>query len=74
MTPTPTSADEADLSYETARAQLVEVVQQLESGQVPLSESMVLWERGEKLAARCQAWLDGARATVDAARASRPES
>ncbi len=72
MTQTP--ADDAELSYEAARAQLVEVVAQLESGKVPLSESMALWERGEKLAARCQAWLDGARATVDAARQARPES
>lgn len=55
-------------SYETARDQLVEVVRQLESGSVPLSESMALWERGEKLAALCQEWLDGARATIEAAR------
>ena len=72
MTQTP--ADDAELSYEAARAQLVEVVAQLESGKVPLSESMALRERGEQLAARCQAWLDGARATVDAARQARPES
>ncbi|HRL48033.1 MAG TPA: exodeoxyribonuclease VII small subunit [Propioniciclava sp.] len=65
---------EPELTYEEAREQLVAVVAQLESGQVPLSESMALWERGEKLAARCQAWLDGARATVDAARQARPES
>lgn len=64
-------SDESELSYETAREQLVNVVHQLESGQVPLSESMALWERGEKLAARCQSWLDGARATVDAARQAR---
>ena len=72
MTQTP--ADDAELSYEAARAQLVEVVAQLESGKVPLSESMALWERGEKLAARCQAWLDGARATVDAAREAHPDA
>ena len=65
---------EPELTYEEAREQLVAVVAQLESGQVPLSESMARWERGEKLAARCQAWLDGARATVDAARQARPES
>ena len=65
---------EKELTYEEAREQLVAVVTQLESGKVPLSESMALWERGEKLAARCQAWLDGARATVDAARQARPES
>ena len=50
------------------RDQLVEVVRQLESGNVPLSTSMELWERGEKLAAICQQWLDGAKAKIDAAR------
>ncbi len=62
------------LSYEAAREQLIQVVHQLESGSVPLSESMALWERGEKLAALCQSWLDGAKATIDAARTAIPES
>ncbi|MBK8462274.1 MAG: exodeoxyribonuclease VII small subunit [Nigerium sp.] len=59
---------ETRVTYEQAREQLVEVVRQLESGNVPLSTAMELWERGEKLAAVCQEWLDGARARVDAAR------
>jgi exodeoxyribonuclease VII small subunit len=59
----------ADLSYESARAQLIEVVNQLESGGVPLDESLALWERGERLAQVCQGWLDGAQAKIDAARA-----
>lgn len=57
-----------NLTYEAARDQLVEVVRQLESGNVPLSTAMELWERGEKLAARCQEWLDGAKARVEATR------
>ena len=59
---------EQKLSYEAAREQLVEVVRQLESGIVPLSTAMELWERGERLAAVCQEWLDGAKAKIDAAR------
>lgn len=59
---------DAELSYEAAREQLVEIVARLESGGASLAESMELWERGEKLADRCQQWLDGARAKVDAAR------
>jgi exodeoxyribonuclease VII small subunit len=55
-------------SYEQARDQLVEIVRQLESGSVALSESMALWERGEHLATVCQQWLDGAKAKIDAAR------
>ena len=56
------------LSYEQAREELIRVVQQLESGGTPLAESLALWERGERLAARCQEFLDGAQATIDAAR------
>ena len=59
-----------ELGYEEARDQLVEVIRTLEAGSVPLSESMALWERGEKLAAICEQWLDGARAKIDAARAA----
>lgn len=55
-------------SYEQARDQLVEIVRRLESGDVPLSESMALWEQGEKLAATCTQWLEGAKATIEAAR------
>ena len=55
-------------SYEQAREELVQVVHRLESGGVPLAESLALWERGEQLAAICQRWLDGAKATIDAAR------
>ncbi|WP_341730271.1 exodeoxyribonuclease VII small subunit [Brooklawnia sp.] len=59
---------ETELSYEQARQQLAEVVTKLESGGVPLAESMRLWERGEQLAKTCQNWLDGAKAKIDAAR------
>ena len=60
------NADVATLSYERAREELVSVVQHLEAGQVPLEEALSLWERGEALAARCQAWLDDARARLAA--------
>lgn len=54
------------LSYEQAREELVEVVRKLEAGGITLEESLALWERGEKLANRCQEWLDGARKKIDA--------
>jgi exodeoxyribonuclease VII small subunit len=60
-------ADLESLSYEQAREELVEVVRTLEAGGTTLEESLALWERGEALAARCQAWLDGARDKLDAA-------
>ncbi|WP_310530193.1 exodeoxyribonuclease VII small subunit [Nocardioides sp.] len=54
-------------SYEMAREELIEVVRTLEAGGTSLEESLALWERGEKLAKICQAWLDGARERLDAA-------
>ena len=53
-------------TYEEARDELAVIVRQLESGSVPLSESMALWEKGEKLADICQQWLDGASAKLAA--------
>ncbi|GAA3671838.1 hypothetical protein GCM10023081_07700 [Arthrobacter ginkgonis] len=58
----------ANLSYEQAREELVAVVSQLEAGGATLEQSLALWERGEALAARCEAWLEGARQRLDAAR------
>jgi exodeoxyribonuclease VII small subunit len=63
-----------DLGYEEARDRLVEVVRRLEAGGVTLEESLTLWERGEALAARCEQWLAGARARVEAATAARDPS
>lgn len=68
--PAPDAPGIADLSYEQARDELVAVVSRLEAGGATLEESLALWERGEALAARCQQWLDGARARLDAARAA----
>ena len=60
------AADEKP-SYEVAREELIEVVRRLEAGGTTLEESLALWERGERLAALCQDWLDGARQRLDAA-------
>jgi exodeoxyribonuclease VII small subunit len=59
----------AGLGYEEARDALVDVVRRLEAGGVSLEESLALWERGEALASRCEQWLAGARARVEAAAA-----
>lgn len=64
-TQTPVETPVAELSYEQARDELVRLVARIESGQAPLEESMVLWERGEALAAHCQAKLDQAQAQLD---------
>lgn len=64
------AADVAELSYEQARDELVRVVGELEQGSATLDESLALWERGEALARRCEEWLLGAKARLDAARAA----
>ena len=71
MSPAEQAGTQPELTYEQARDELLTVVQRLESGGVPLDESLRLWERGEELAAVCQRWLDGARARVEAARRAR---
>lgn len=62
------------LSYEEARDELVKVVGQLEQGGSSLEESLALWERGEALAKRCEEWLIGAKARLDAARTTATSS
>jgi exodeoxyribonuclease VII small subunit len=59
------------LSYEQARDKLAAVVKRLETGGLTLEQSLELWERGERLAAVCEEWLDGARARLAAAMAKR---
>jgi exodeoxyribonuclease VII small subunit len=62
------------LSYEQARDKLAAVVKRLEAGGLTLEQSLELWERGERLAAVCEEWLDGARARLAAAMAKRDDA
>ncbi|HUZ54111.1 MAG TPA: exodeoxyribonuclease VII small subunit [Streptosporangiaceae bacterium] len=55
------------LGYEQARDQLADLVKRLEAGGLTLEQSLELWERGERLAAICEEWLEGARARLAAA-------
>ena len=59
--------DISELGYEAARDELADVVQQLEHGGLDLDASLALWERGEKLAKRCEEHLAGARMRIDSA-------
>jgi len=63
----PAKADAAapEISYEQARAELDQVVAMLESGGGSLTESVEVWQRGEKLAGICQQWLDGVQTKLD---------
>lgn len=55
----------ADMGYEAARDELVDVVKVLEQGNLDLDASLALWERGEQLATRCEEHLAGARKRVE---------
>ena len=71
--PRPAKGSET-LSYEQARDKLAAVVKRLEAGGLTLEQSLELWERGERLATVCGEWLDGARARLAAAMATRDDS
>ena len=54
-----------EMSFEQALRALEDVVRQLEGGEVPLEESIGLYERGEALRRHCQARLDAAQARIE---------
>jgi len=58
-------ADISKLSFEDALTALEDVVRKLESGEVPLDDSISLYERGEALRKHCQARLDAAQARIE---------
>ncbi len=55
----------AEMNFEDALRALEDVVRRLESGDVPLDESIALYERGEKLRQHCQARLDAAQERIE---------
>jgi exodeoxyribonuclease VII small subunit len=57
------------LSFEVALKQLEEIVAKLERGDVPLEESIAIYERGEALKKRCEALLAAAEERVEKIRA-----
>lgn len=57
--------DISGLSFEDALRALEDVVRKLESGEVPLDQSIDLYERGEVLRKHCQARLDAAQARIE---------
>ena len=53
-----------NLSYEAAYQELEALVARMESGDLPLEESVKLYERGQRLAAHCQALLEAAELKI----------
>ncbi|MEP7222120.1 MAG: exodeoxyribonuclease VII small subunit [Novosphingobium sp.] len=60
-----TPFDPAAMTFEDALRGLEDVVRKLESGEVPLDDSITLYERGEELRKLCQARLDAAQARIE---------
>ena len=57
----------SSMTYEQAKEELRSIVGALESGSLPLEDTLELWQRGELLAARCKLILDQASARIEAA-------
>jgi exodeoxyribonuclease VII small subunit len=63
--PTPTTANDAPLDFETAMRDLEELVEKLEQGDLPLEESLAAFERGVSLTRACQTALKEAEQKVE---------
>lgn len=62
--------DPATLAFEAALEELERIVGKLERGEVPLEDSIAIYERGEALRARCEALLKAAEERVEKIRLS----
>ena len=60
----PIEASLNELNYEEASHQLEQILETLESGELPLEQSLSLYELGAKLAAHCATKLDEAELRV----------
>jgi exodeoxyribonuclease VII small subunit len=58
------SAEFSALSFEDALRELETIVRKLESGDVPLDDSIALYARGERLRAQCTKRLEDAEARI----------
>ncbi len=54
-----------NLTFEQAFAELEESVRTLERGELPLEESLALYERGQELSAYCAKLLDEAELKIE---------
>ena len=54
-----------ELTFEQAFAELEESVRALERGDLPLEESLALFERGQQLAVYCGKMLDNAELKIE---------
>jgi len=60
-----TTPDLSKVPFEKALAELEAIVQKLERGEVPLEESIAIYERGEHLKRHCESLLKSAEARIE---------
>ena len=71
MVTEPSNTDIAVMSFEDALKQLEKIVDALERGDVPLEESIRIYERGEALKKHCDTLLKSAEDKVEKIRIGR---
>lgn len=57
--------DIADMPFEAALSELETIIERLERGDVPLEESITLYERGAALKTHCEQRLKSAREKIE---------
>jgi exodeoxyribonuclease VII small subunit len=60
-----TAPELANLPFEKALDELEQIVRRLERGEVPLEESIQIYERGEALKRHCESLLKRAEARIE---------
>jgi exodeoxyribonuclease VII small subunit len=65
MADTPKASDPSIRDFETAIAELEAIVRKLEEGDLPLEQSLGLYERGVQLSRFCHARLEEAERRID---------
>jgi len=58
--------EETGIAFEAAISRLEEIAEKLESGEMPLGESLALFEEGIKLARECSKQLTDAQGRIEA--------
>ncbi|MCO4318481.1 exodeoxyribonuclease VII small subunit [Phyllobacterium sp. 21LDTY02-6] len=71
MADAPNNSDIAAMSFEQALDQLEKIVDDLERGDVPLEQSILIYERGEALKKHCDSLLKAAEDKVQKIRLGR---
>lgn len=62
--PTPATPSLGELKFEAALAELEQLVQRMEDGNLPLEESIAAYRRGSELLAHCQHQLSDAESKI----------